>query len=200
MGRIDFPEPDTMSPEQRAVYDKIVSGPRGRLVGPLRAVLVKPDLADAWQEFGAKLRYGTTLPKEITELAILVVGRYYNSQVEWFIHAQEAARAGLSQEIIDAVLARETPDFADAAQSVAYEFARQLVMNGDVDDALHAEAKVLWNTVGVVELTAVVGYYAMVSMMLNAQDIPTPDGSAPLSAETGENGLPQLSGLPGAKQ
>jgi len=187
-----------MTPEQRAVYDKIVSGPRGRLVGPLRAALLIPDLADAWQQFGAQLRYGTTLPRKITELAILCVGRYYNSQVEWFIHAREAQSAGVEPDVVDAIHKRRVPDFAEAADRIAYEYTRQLLMHGDVDEALHDQAKRLWDATGVVELTAVVGYYAMVSMTLNAQAIPTPDGSSPLDFDTDDDGRPRLAALPEA--
>jgi 4-carboxymuconolactone decarboxylase len=198
VARIDFPDPDTMTPEQRAVYEKIVSGPRGKLVGPLRAALLIPELADAWQQFGARLRYGTTLPKKITELAILCVGRYYNSQVEWFIHAKEAQNAGLEQRIVDAIHDGHVPAFEDAEERIAYEFARQLLMHGNVDDELHDATKERWGQAGVVELTAVIGYYTMVSMTLNAQAIPTPDGSSPLAFPSDEKGRPKLSALPEA--
>lgn len=198
MSRIDFPQPDSLTAEQQRVYDKIISGPRGALVGPLHAVLLKPDLADAWQEFGAKLRYGTTLPKTITELVILVTGRHYNSQAEWFIHAAEAAKAGIQPVVIDAIRNGEVPPFEDAADRIAYEFARQLLRHGNVDDELHADVKARWGEVGVVELTAVVGYYAMVSMMLNAQAIPTPDGSEPIDVPRDSNHRPQLTRLPEA--
>jgi len=196
MGRIQFPDPDTLTAEQRAVYNKIVRGPRGRIVGPLRAVLLNPELADRWQHFGAQLRYETSLPKSVTELAILVVGRHYNSQVEWFVHATEAAAAGVPQDSIEAILARERPKFDDSRMGVAYEYARRLLAHGDVDDELHARAKSIWGDTGVVELTAVIGYYTMVAMMLNAQAVPTPDASMPLGAEVDDHGLPLLSPLP----
>ena len=64
MPRIPLFPTDTMSPEQRAVHDRIVSGPRGRIQGPLRAALHNPELADKWQALGALLRYGTTLAAE----------------------------------------------------------------------------------------------------------------------------------------
>jgi len=55
-----FPK-DDMTAEQRRVYDAVVSGPPGKVEGPLRAVLHRPELADKWQQFGAALRYGTSL-------------------------------------------------------------------------------------------------------------------------------------------
>ena len=87
MPRIPLPTPDVMTPEQRKVYDSIVKGPRGTLVGPLRAALHRPELADKWQQFGELLRYRTSLPPEISEIAILVTARRWLSQVEWHMHA-----------------------------------------------------------------------------------------------------------------
>ncbi len=75
MPRIPLFPHDTMDDAQRAVLERIVSGPRGRIQGPLRAALHNPELADRWQALGALLRYGTTLPPRLSELAILVTGR-----------------------------------------------------------------------------------------------------------------------------
>ena len=102
MPRISLPAPETMNPEQRAVYDKIISGPRGRIQGPLRAALHNPELADKWQAIGALLRYGTTLTPRQSEIAILVTGRACNSPFEWYAHRAEAEKAGIEQPIIEA--------------------------------------------------------------------------------------------------
>ena len=91
--RIAFPTPETMSPEQRRVYDTVVSGPRGVVVGPLRAALHSPELADCWQQLGAFLRYRTCLPPRLNELAILVTARRWNSELEWVVHAEAALKA-----------------------------------------------------------------------------------------------------------
>ena len=75
MARITLPDPDTMDADQRRVYDKIISGRRGRIQGPLRAALHNAELADRWQALGELLRYNTTLTPRQSELAILVTGR-----------------------------------------------------------------------------------------------------------------------------
>ena len=93
--RIPLPGPQDMNAAQRAVFDKIVSGPRRTLVGPLRAALHNPSLADRWQALGQVLRYETCLPTVLNELAILVTARHWNSELEWTIHAGEARTAGL---------------------------------------------------------------------------------------------------------
>ncbi|MGE8633579.1 MULTISPECIES: carboxymuconolactone decarboxylase family protein [Achromobacter] len=195
MSRIPLPSPDSMTDDQKRVYEKIVSGPRGRLVGPLRAALHSPELAERWQALGALLRFGTSLPPRVSELAIVVTARRWNSQIEWHIHAQAALAAGIAQAVLDKIQARETPTFDTRDDEVVYEFARQLQETGQVDPVLYAEAVTRWQAVGVVELTAVIGYYTMVSMTLNAHEIPMPDDApAPLDTPR-QAGVPALSVL-----
>lgn len=201
MPRIPLFDPEQASPQQRDVYEAIVSGPRGRLVGPLRAVLLIPELADRWQKFGEQLRYNTALPKRCTELAIITVARRWNSQVEWLIHAQAAQLAGVPDEVMNAIKIGAAPEFADETDAMVYEYTRQLLMDGDVDDALHARIVERWGATGAVELTSVIGYYTMVSMMLNAQAIPTPDNAPPpLQPVLDPAGGSLLTRLPRAKK
>ena len=198
MSRIPLPTPDTMTPAQLQVYEKIVSGPRKRLVGPLRAALHNPELADRWQQLGALLRFGTSLSPRLNELAILVTARRWNSQIEWHIHGEAALKAGLPQTVLDAIRNGSTPEFDDADDALVYAFARQLQSHGDVDAALYARAVERFQPVGVVELTAVVGYYTMVSMTLNVHAIPMPDDIPPPLEVPMAEGRAQLSALPPA--
>ena len=180
MARIPLPTPEEMSPEQRRVHDSVVAGPRGQVIGPLRAVIHSPDLAARWSALGEFLRYGTSLPKRLNELAIVVTGRRWSSQVEWWVHARAAAEAGIPRHALDAILRGEAPAFEEADDVLVYEFARHLQLNGQVPPETYAAAQARWGARGVVELTAVIGYYTMVSMTLNAHEIPLPDGVAPV--------------------
>ncbi len=175
-GRISFPEPETMSKAQRAVYDQIISGPRGRLIGPLRAALHNPELADAWQRLGKVLRYDTSFPSHLNELAILITARRWNSDLEWAIHEREAAKAGLQPNYAEAIRTGVVPAFGnDAAARAIYDFTWQVLQRGDASDAAHSAIVRRWGEIGVVELTALVGYYSMVAMTLTVQKIPIPD-------------------------
>lgn len=177
MARITFPSPDTMNAEQLAVYEDIVSGPRGTLVGPLRAALHNPALADRWQQLGRVLRFETSLPGRLNELAILVTARRWNSVVEWAIHSRDAARFGLAETVIESIRIGEIPHFGDDVSAAEiYEYARQLVATGDVEQELYDAVKDRWGEIGVVELAAVVGYYSMVALTLNVHRIPLPQG------------------------
>lgn len=176
MGRISFPTPESMSEEQRAVFDDMLAGPRGKVAGPIRAVIHNPELASLWQQFGAVLRYDTSLPPVLKELAILMTGRRWNCELEWAIHKHEALAAGLNSEIIDAIGSGTQPDFKqDDALYEVYEYSRQLLTLGDTHQTIHSAIKNRFGEIGVVELTAVIGYYSMVAMTLNAHRIPLPE-------------------------
>ncbi|MEQ6332667.1 carboxymuconolactone decarboxylase family protein [Sphingobium sp. MK2] len=166
-----------MTPAQAAVHDRIVSGPRGRLAGPLRAALLNPELADRWQSLGALLRYSTSLPPKLSELAILVTAQSCRSSLEWIAHAIEGRKAGLADEMID-MLERGEPIAGDSDEAVVCAFARELNQLNSVTDATYDSARKRLGDVGVVELTALVGYYTMVAMTLNTHEIPLPPDMA----------------------
>jgi 4-carboxymuconolactone decarboxylase len=165
-----------MDSAQRAVYDKIISGPRGRIQGPLRAALHNAELADKWQALGALLRYGTTLPPRLSEIAILVTGRACNSPFEWYAHRAEAEKAGIEQPIIEALLAQIEPPSMSEDDAAVYHYAVELNRHRSVSDATYAVALARFGERAVVELTALIGYYTMVAMTLNCHEIPLPEG------------------------
>jgi 4-carboxymuconolactone decarboxylase len=179
VSRIPFPDEGVMTPEQRKVFDAVVAGPRGTLVGPLRAALHRPELADVWQQFGAMLRFGTSLPPRLSELAILVTARRWNSQLEWHVHSDMALKAGLDPRVVDTLRVAGSPQFDDEEMAAIYEFARELQMTGEVGERTYALVRNRWGALGAVELTTLIGYYTLVSMTLNAHHIPLPDGATP---------------------
>ena len=179
MPRIPLYPNDTMTPEQRRVHDAVVAGPRGELRGPLRAALHRPELADKMQQLGELLRYRTSLPPHLKELAILVTGRHCHAQLEWHIHAQMALKAGLPQAVIDDVHVGRRPAGLDADGLAVYDYAAELNRRDTVSEGTYRRVLERWQAVGVVELTALIGYYTMVAMTLNCHDIPLPEGVPP---------------------
>ena len=179
MARITLPSPDTMDADQRRVYDKIVSGRRGKIQGPLRAVLHNAELADRWQALGALLRYDTTLTPRQSELAILVTGRACRSPFEWYAHRLEAEKVGIEPQVIEALLADTVPEGLSDDDRAIVRYAGELNRFNSVSDATYADALARFGERTVVELTALVGYYTMVAMTLNAHEIPLPDGVEP---------------------
>ena len=179
MPRVTLPSPENMNPDQRRVYDSIVSGPRGRIQGPLRAALHNAELAERWSALGELLRYRTTLSPRQSELAILVTGRACNSPFEWYAHRLEAERVGIEPPVIEAILAEAQPPGLSADDAVIVRFAAELNRARSVSDATYADALGRFGERAVVELTALVGYYTMVAMTLNAHEIPLPEGVEP---------------------
>lgn len=178
--RITLPTPETMTPEQLAVHDAVIRGPRGTIIGPLRAALLNAELADRWQKLGEILRYKTSLPKDINELAIITTARRWSSDLEWQIHAKAALDGGLDGAILDAIRDGRSPRFSNKDQADIYEFTRQIQHSGTVDDSVYKRVQTRWGDLGVVEITAVIGYYTMVAMTLNVHQISLPAGVEPV--------------------
>jgi 4-carboxymuconolactone decarboxylase len=190
MPRIPLPavRDDLTDDAQRAVWDGVVSGPRGKVVGPLRAAIHNAELARNWSALGESLRFGTSLGKRWSELAIIVAGRRWSAQVEWYVHARVAAEAGLEADAIEAIRTGTPPRFHQPEDVLVYEYARLMLQEGDVPDGLHAQVTERFGVKGVVELTALVGYYSMVAMTLNAHQVPLPD-AAPEPLQRPASGL-----------
>ena len=96
-------EPETFNARQREVYASILAGPRGAVEGPLRVWLLSPELAERAQALGEFCRYHTSLPATLSELAVLVVGRFWRADFEWHVHAPIAQRAGVDPVAIHAI-------------------------------------------------------------------------------------------------
>ena len=166
-----------MSAQQKAIYDDILSR-RGMMGGPFMAWLRNPEMADKAQSLGAYCRYDSTLPHRLSELAIIIVGRHWSAQVEWAIHAEIAAEAGISADIIAAIKAGETPAFDAADEEIIYRYTTSLLRSTRVSQSLHEEAVAMLGENQLVDLVAIIGYYGLVALTLNAFNMPVPDGLA----------------------
>jgi 4-carboxymuconolactone decarboxylase len=188
MARIAFPPYEELSAEQRRVYDEVVRT-RGKLHGPLRAALLNPELADKWQRLGELLRYRTSLPPRLSELAILTTARHFDCQFEWYAHEGPASQGGLEPGVIEAIRRGTRPSFSNRDEELIYDYAIALHRNHFVDEPCYQAALAAFGALTVVELTALLGYYAMVAMTLNAHEILVPSGMAnplPIPAKSHE--------------
>ena len=179
MPRIPLFPNETMDAAQQVVLAKILSGPRGRIQGPLRAALYNPELADKWQALGALLRFGTSLPPRHSEIAILVTGRACNSPFEWYAHRIEGEKAGIEAPILEALLARTEPPGMSEDDAIVWRYAVELNRDKSVSGPTYAAALDRFGARTVVEMTALIGYYTMVAMTLNCHEIPLPEGVPP---------------------
>jgi len=179
MTRLQPPSLEQMTPEQRAVHDDIVSGPRGKLQGPLAVWLTSPELADKAQRLGQFCRFETSLPPQLSELAILVTGRFWGAEFEWWAHKRIGLEAGLDPQLVEAVRQRRVPEFANDDQRIVYDVATQMHRDHRISDRTYSEAVELLGEAGVVDLVGILGYYTLISMTLNAFQVPLPAGAEP---------------------
>lgn len=177
--RLPALDPAALTPEQKAVHDAIASGPRGRVQGPLAVWLHSPQLADCAQRLGAFCRYGTSLEPRLSELAILVTGRAWTAQFEWAVHKPIALKAGLSEAVVDAIRNRSTPPFEREDERVVHDFAMTLHIDRRVPQALYEDAVRVLGTTAVVELVGILGYYTLISMTINAFNVPLEGSQVP---------------------
>ena len=167
---------EDMNPEQRRIHDEIASGPRGKVQGPLKVWLHSASLADKAQKLGQFCRYESSLPTHLSELAILVTGRFWGAEFEWYAHKKIGLEAGLDPVLVEAIRTRQAPNFTTDAERIVYEFATQLHRDHRVGDTTYAAAMAEFGETGVVDLVGVLGYYTLISMTLNTFHVPLPDG------------------------
>ncbi len=170
-------EPANFTPRQKEVADAIQSGPRGGgLRGPFNALLRSPELCDLVQRVGAYVRYGSSIPAALNELAICMAGRKWTAQYEFYAHRKLAIDAGLNPAILDAVAEGKTPANMSADEAIVYNFVTALLANGSVPDAQYQPALDRFGENGVMDIVGAVGYYSLVSMVLNVADVQLPAG------------------------
>ena len=179
MPRIPLVSEANMTDAQRRVHAAMMRGPRrSPPVGPLAAAMHRPDLAEAWSALGLVLRFNSSFPPRPREFVILLVGRFWDCQFEWFSHEAEARRAGLSAETIE-TLRQGGATFAASDEQAIHDYAIELLRHHHASDATYQPVLAAYGPAGIVELTALIGYYTMVALTLNAHEIGPPEG-APL--------------------
>ena len=187
MPRLTPVRPEAMTDEQRKLYEAILGGKRGpgmrgedgALVGPFNAMLLNPHVGDRVQRLGEALRFDISLPRNVIEVATLVVGSHWRAQFEWWAHERLANQAGVSEAVITAIKRGECPDFSNDAEAKAYDVASELYRTQRLTDATYANAVQCFGEAGVLELIALVGYYSLISLLLNGFDVPLPAGETP---------------------
>ena len=173
--------PEAMSPAQRQAAEAIAAGPRGGLRGPFNAWLRSPELADRAQRLGEYLRFRSSVPKRLNELAILITARAWDAEFEWHAHYPLALRAGLDPAIAADIAAGKRPAVMAEDEAAVFDFATELRRDKRVSEAVFARVKAALGEQGVVDLIGVLGYYDLVSMTLNVAQVKPPEpGPLPL--------------------
>ena len=170
---------DEMTPPQKTMLEHLLSGPRGGANGPFNVLLRSPEMGDLAQQFGASTRFKTSIPAKLNELAIIITARYWTWQYEWQAHHRAALQAGLSPAIADAIAQGNRPAGMQKDEEAVYNFCSELLNTKQVSDATFNAAKDVFGERGVVDLIGVMGWYHTVSMLLNTDRYPVPEGTQP---------------------
>jgi 4-carboxymuconolactone decarboxylase len=193
---------DEMTAEQKALSDSILNGPRRALAasniptaksvgGPFNVWLRSPELGDRLQKIGEHIRFKSSLGARLNEFAILITARYWGAQYEWFAHHRMAMQAGLSPAVALDVAEGRLPLGMKDDEAIVYHFTRELHLNRSVSDETYLLARDKFGEQGVVDLIGVNGYYTLVSMTLNVDRTPLPDGE-PLPLKPLAKALPDI--------
>jgi 4-carboxymuconolactone decarboxylase len=167
--RLVPPDENKLTVAQKELRDAIASGPRGRfrMSGPFAIWMEAPEYGSLAQELGGYLRYNTSLLPRLSEFAILCTARMWRAQYEWMAHAPLAEAAGVKPDAIKAIQAGRRPSTAPADELAIYDFVRELYRDRRVSDPIYKRVQKFLGNRGMVELVGILGYYAMVSMMLD---------------------------------
>lgn len=168
-----------LNERQRAIYKIIDRGPREFVQGPIRALLLSPDLAENVQTFGSYVHYGRCFEPRLMELAVLITARAWTCQYEWYIHAPLAEKRGLSASIIEAIRVRTEPKFEREDEAALYRFSRELLNNHRVSETTYEQAVRVFGESSVANLVGLLGYFVVLSMTINGFELGLPSGKSP---------------------
>lgn len=169
---------EDMTPEQKAVADRIMSGPRGTLEITHNTWLRSPRFAELNDPVGTFMRYEILEPR-LRELVILTVGKHWDCELEWHFHRPAAREAGLSDAVLDDLAAGRQPRFERVQEEAAYAFVRELLQSHEVSDETYARTRDTLGERYLVEVIALAGHYVMVAMLLKTFAWSLPDGAKP---------------------
>ena len=170
---------EQLNEAQKPLGEQIMKVSSVGLGGPYNPMIRSPVLGQRLYDLFYYLRWQTSVPTKLNEFAILIIGRQWRSQVEWYAHAPLAAKAGLSPEIIAELKASKRPSGMAEDEAVVYDFVTELTTTQKVTDETYARAKKVFNDQQIVDLTAVAGNYVMVAMLLAMAEETVPPGKEP---------------------
>jgi 4-carboxymuconolactone decarboxylase len=178
---------EEMTPPQKAWADAIAVPPRNAKFGnpPYRAYIRSPELASRLSALSDYLRWNSSLPPRLSELAILITAREWTAQYEWFAHYPLALKGGLDPQVADAIAAGKRPDGMKDDEAALYDLATALYRDRKVSDPVYKAALEKFGEHGIMDIIGIIGYYDLVSMtLITMQAAPPNDSVKPLPVLT----------------
>jgi len=171
--------PAEMTPAQRRVHDLIIAGRRGRFGGPFQLLIRAPEICEHAAKLGEHLRWGTSLPDRLSELAIITTAKFWRAQYEWYAHAPLAEKAGVPSDAVEAIRSGKTPSFEQPDEALVYGICTELFKTQRLSDARFKEAVATLGETGLTEVIAIIGYYTLIGNTLNVFQVAVPEGTTP---------------------
>jgi 4-carboxymuconolactone decarboxylase len=169
---IDLP-PEKQTPEQKKVFEQLVAG-RGRILGPYKIWIHSPTVAAGMEHIGTYLNKKGSLSEREVEIGILVIAQHWDANYVRQAHIKMGRQVGLSQQIIDDVLAGRDPKLTDPHERAVHKFAAALVAGAKIPDAEFAEIEKALGRDGVAEVLVLLGYYTSVALGMKVHEVPIP--------------------------
>ena len=173
---------EAMDAAQRAAAQELIAGPRGAVLGPFIPLLRSPELMNRLQKVGEYIRFQSSLEPRINEWLMLIVSRQWTQQFEWCTHYPLALKAGIRQELADALAQGRRPHGMADDEAIAYDLCDELARTHGVSDDTYRLAVERFGERGVIDMVGLVGYFTTVSMVMNVARTPPQQGAtaAPL--------------------
>src|SRR4030081_1210450 len=173
MNRLLELPPEQQTPEQKKVFEQLVAG-RGRILGPYKVWIHSPTVAAGMEHIGTYLNKHGSLSTREVEIGILVIAQHWNADYVRQAHIRAGKAAGLSDEIIDAILAGRDPKLKDAHERAVHRFAAALVAGTRLSDTEFGEIETALGREGIAEVLVLLGYYTSVSLAMKVHEVPIP--------------------------
>jgi 4-carboxymuconolactone decarboxylase len=185
--RLPLIPPAELTPDQKPLYDEMRKGiasnfnafkverEDGALMGPWNPWLHEPRIGKAIWDLTLAMTAEASLPDNIRQIAILVVGARFDAAYEMYAHIAVAEREGMSAERLATLVSDIKPVDFTPEESVAYDFSYALIRGGVLPEPIYSLAVKTFGQHGTNELIYLVGLYAMVSTTLNGFNVPVPE-------------------------
>jgi 4-carboxymuconolactone decarboxylase len=166
--------PDAYSEQQKKAAEEFLAARKVPVFGPFLPLMRSPEVMNQARAMGDYLRYRSSIGTTLSELVILVTAREWTQDYEWCVHYPIALKAGIRKDIADAIAAARRPEGMSDDEATVYDFSLELHRNKRVSDATYARAVKRFGEQGVIDLTAINGYYTLLAMTMNTTRMPIP--------------------------
>lgn len=170
--------PDKYTDAQKKAAEEFAGGRGYDVRGPFVPLIRSPEVMLRAKAMGDHLRFKSVLAPRISEMIILITAREWTQQYEWVAHHDIAIKAGLRNDIADAIADGRRPAGMAEDEEAAYDMSIEIQRSKRVSDATWARAIAKFGEQGVIDLLGINGYYTLLAMTMNAARTGLPAGVA----------------------